>query len=156
MELESIKTLYEFPHYLRAEMLPDEDTLRAAYEYEYEKTIVKREESHLEALWDYDKKNRRTNFDLLVVIAAILKSDELFERLLRFKKRQEYEHWNQIRLGNNNRDDPGETCSSNVLLNDLFDAGRKLLHWAGKNKTTDSIFETIIAFKKMFWIEEKQ
>lgn len=155
MELECIRTLYEFPHYLRAEMLPDEATLRAAYDYEYGATIGKRKESHYYAGWDLDSKNRKPNYDLLVVIAAILKSEELFERILDFKREVAWDYYAYLRKWSKYNEDAGRPVPSNVLLDQLFDAGRKLLNWAGKNKTTDSIYQTLLMFKDKFYKTEK-
>jgi hypothetical protein len=152
-----IKTLYEFPYYLNAEILPDNESLLKAYEYEHDATIgmrqkvIERDRIH----WDLDRKNRKPNTDILVVIAAILKSEEHFLRLLDYAKRKEEDHVNAQMDAGCLREDVGFLASTNTLIEQLVNTGIQLLRYAGKNKLTDSIVDTLLAFKEKYFVQNE-
>jgi hypothetical protein len=150
MESIPVKTLYELPFYIQTGQLPDYDTLRAAFEYEYEATIGQWEKlsSTEKGTVSVDAIHRKPNLDLLVIIAGILQSKELFERILSYKVEQDNVevkvlHTSGISRGINN----GLPFSKREHLTELCDAGIKLLNNLDYiSQTAESIRTTILMY----------
>jgi hypothetical protein len=144
------KFLYEFPHLLFCENLPDNNTLRDLFEFEWEATVGERNKQALctRVWWDCQNENRKPRYDILTVIAAILKDDELFQSIVAHRTEVAYEHWSQQRSSGVSREDAGDPVPWNVHLKRSCEEAISLLERSARpsNKTTEMIHVQIEIF----------
>lgn len=137
------KFLYEFPHLLYCENLPNNNTLRDLFEFEWEATVGERKKQtrNDRVRWDCKKKNREPEWGILAVIAAILKDDALIERIVEHRTEVALDHWSAQRSAGVSREDAGDPVPWNVHLKRTCDDG---IYFLGRsvhrsNNTTEAI-----------------
>ena len=121
------KFLYEFPHLLYCENLPDNNTLRDLFDFEWGETVGERKKQTNVIERDSEKKNRKPRYDILVVIASILKDNKLFQSIVAHQTEVALEHWSAQRSAGVNKEDVEDPVPWNVHLKESCEEGFSLL-----------------------------
>lgn len=112
----------------------DGASLRAAFEEEYREAIQPRLDIRYfpEGIkYDLDDSTRKPQLGALVVIAAILEDEGLFGRLVAYKSRLDYDHWEGQRDAGVSREDAGqpetdEQCARRLAADGLAFLGQNV------------------------------